>query len=169
MTSLLPMTRDPVIRYREEFWLPAAPAQVWAAIQQFDEYPVWWTWLHSFSAAQPGLLEGNVLRGTVQPPLPYRFHVLVRIVTCAPESGIAARVEGDVRGDAQLTLEPSGAGTSATVDWTLAMARGPIRFAAIIAYPAVRWAHDRVVESTVAAFCRRALGARSEEDSSRTR
>ena len=157
MTRLLPTSRDPVIDYRETFWFPAAPTQVWDAIERFDDFPTWWGWLRTFDVDRGGLVEGNRLRGTVQPPLPYRFRVDVRLDRCERPRVVKAHVEGDLEGEAQLSLERAGVGTCATVDWSLAMAHGPIRAAALFAYPLVRWGHDRVVETTVEGFRRHAL------------
>jgi hypothetical protein len=157
VTTLLPRTRDPVIDYREAFWFPAAPAQMWDAMERFDEFPMWWGWLRAFHADDHRLVEGNLLRGTVQPPLPYRFGVEVRLGRCERPHAVEAQIAGDVHGRAHLSLEPSGAGTCVTIDWSLAMVRGPIRAAALVAYPLVRWGHDRVVESTVNGFRRHAV------------
>ena len=47
---------------------------------------------------------------------------------------------------------PGGHGTTASVGWSLEMRQLPMRVAARVAYPLLRWGHDRVVEATVRAF-----------------
>jgi carbon monoxide dehydrogenase subunit G len=161
VTGLPVRRRDPVIDYREEFLFPSTPDQVWEAIEQFDQFETWWSWLRTFRAERAGLVEGNVLHGSVAPPLTRRFRIDVRLGTCHRPCLVEAVVEGDLAGHARLALEPSGTGTCATVTWSLAMVRGPIRAAALVAYPVVRWAHDRVVETTVAGFRRHACNGTS--------
>ena len=158
--SPLPVAPEPVIDYQAAFWLPAAPREVWDTIERFDEFESWWPWLRTFHADRHGLVDGNVLHGTVVPPLPYRFHVTVRLVRCDRPQSIEATVSGDLRGTARLSLDASGDGTLAGVAWSLAMVRGPLRAAALVAYPLVRWGHDRVVDTTVAGFRQHALAIR---------
>ena len=59
-------------------------------------------------------------------------------------------------------LGPTGDGTVAEVAWTVEMMQRPMRLAARVAHPFLRWGHDRVVEATVAAM-RRHLAARSRQ------
>jgi hypothetical protein len=63
-------------------------------------------------------------------------------------------VSGDLRGDATLTFTPDGDGTEATVGWTIEMMQRPMRLAARLAHPLLRWGHDRVVQATVENFRR---------------
>lgn len=146
-----------VIDYTATFSLPARPEEVWDRIERFEQYETWWGWLDSFRAEREGLVDGNVLEGVVAPPLPFRLNVQVRLDRCDRPHHVDASVDGDIRGRASLSLEGSGAGTRAAVRWSLAMVRGPVRTAAFVAYPFVRWGHDRVVEMTVRGFRRRAL------------
>jgi hypothetical protein len=48
-------------------------------------------------------------------------------------------------------------GTRAQVAWSLRMHSAPLRVAARVAYPLMRWGHDRVVDMAVAGFRQRAL------------
>jgi dihydrofolate reductase len=49
------------------------------------------------------------------------------------------------------------AGTRVAVAWSLEMRSLPLRFAARVAYPLMRWGHDQVVEMAVAGFRLRAM------------
>jgi len=104
-------------------------------------------------------LPGNVLHGTVIPPVPYRLRLDVRPQRCDRPRLIEAMIGGDLRGQAALRLEAAGDGTRAEVAWSLRMHGAPLRVAAHVAYPLICWGHDRVVGMAVAGFSRRALPA----------
>jgi hypothetical protein len=123
--------REPAVNrvdYHETFWFPVTPGQLWAIVERFDLFEVWWGWLRDFRADQGGIVDGNVLHGTVVPPVPYR-----------------------------LRLEDANDGTRVAVAWSLEMRSAPLRVAARVAYPLMRWGHDRVVDMAVSGFRRRAL------------
>jgi hypothetical protein len=149
--------RDPVVDYAETYWFPVRPPELWGVLESFDRYELWWGWLRRLQVERDGLVDGNVLRATVAPPLPFRMSVTVRLDRCERPSLVDASVDGDLRGRAVLWLEPAGTGTQARIEWSLGMVRGPVRSAARVAYPVVRWGHDRVVEMAVEAFRRQAL------------
>lgn len=149
-----------VIDYQATFHLPAPPEEVWAAIERVDRFESWWSWLREFRVEGGGLVAGAVLCGVVVPPLPYRMRLRVAIRHCAPPQRIEAVVHGDLEGRARLSLEPDGGGTRAQVAWTIEMRQRPMRLAARIAHPVLRWGHDRVVHATVAGFRRQLLTGR---------
>jgi hypothetical protein len=143
-----------VIDYTGRFSFPVPPHQLWAAIERLDDFERWWGWLSEFEVTGSGLGEGTVLRGTVSPPVPYRIRIEVELHRCIPDQLIDARVRGDLSGNAQLRLQPDGNGTVVDVAWSLQMRERPMRIAARIAYPLLRWGHDRVVDGTVSSFRR---------------
>ncbi len=53
--------------------------------------------------------------------------------------------------------QEAGSGTRVAVAWSVEMRSAPLRVAARVAYPLMRWGHDRVVEMAVSGFRRRAL------------
>lgn len=139
------------------FWFPVPPAQLWATAGQFGLFQTWWSWLGEFRSDAPGLVEGNVLHGLVVPPVPYRLRLDIVLQRCEPPRLIEAAVDGDVRGPARLRLTEAGEGTLVTVAWSLQMRSAPLRAAALMAYPLLRWGHDRVLDQAVAGFRQRAL------------
>ena len=141
-----------VMDYTGRFGLAAPPTEVWAAMEQLDQFERWWGWLGNLRADGDGLTTGSVLQGTVDPPVPYRMRVAIALDRCVPGRLIDARVSGDLAGDAHLRLQPADEGTIADVAWSLEMRQRPMRVAARVAYPLLRWGHDRVVEATVAGF-----------------
>jgi hypothetical protein len=145
------------VDYHGEFWFPVPPSQLWETIERFEDFESWWAWLADFRADGIGLVSGNVLRGTVIPPVPYRLHLNVRLRRCDRPGLIEAAVGGDLSGRAVLRLEAAGQGTRAAVAWSVEMRSAPLRIAARVAYPLMRWGHDRVVDMAVSGFRRRAL------------
>jgi hypothetical protein len=135
------------IRYAGEFWFPVPVEDFWRTIEDFDSYQVWWTWLRDFRTDTAGLVDGNVLHGTVVPPLPYRFRLEVRLHSCERLSVTKATLAGDLAGDATMHFDEVQGGTRVRVEWTLVMASTPMRVAARVARPLVLWGHDRVVGS----------------------
>jgi uncharacterized protein YndB with AHSA1/START domain len=155
------MSGGAVVRFRHEYRFGVTPERLWETLGRFDLYPTWWAWLRDFAAtpSNAGLAVGTELRGTVVPPLPGRLSVRVVLNTCRPRELIEATVHGDVRGEASLHFAPLPEGTTVTADWTLRMAKSPLRLATLLAPPVARWAHDQVVAMAVAGFRRHALSA----------
>jgi carbon monoxide dehydrogenase subunit G len=147
-----------VMDYSGSFTFPVPPQDVWNAIGRLDQFERWWGWLDEFQVDGSGLDCGSVLSGVVSPPVPYRIGVEVHLERCEPCRLIDAFVRGDLEGDAHLRLDPYHGGSLAHVDWSLEMRQAPMRMAALIAYPLLRWGHDRVVDLTVSSFRRQLQG-----------
>jgi len=143
-----------VMDYTGRFAFPVTPAVLWSAMERFDQFEHWWGWLGDLQIEGDGLREGSRLVGTVAPPLPYRMSVQVELQRCDPGRSIDAAVRGDLSGPAHLLMYPTPAGTETEVSWSLEMLQLPMRMAARVAYPLLRWGHDRVVEATVNGFRR---------------
>jgi len=162
--SLQPVS-SAVIDYRGTFRFSVSPRVVWDALERTGEFDHWWAWLSEFHLTGAGLQSGSVLTGVVSPPVPYQMRVRVELEDCVRPCSIEAAVHGDLEGHASLRLLPqlspelsSGEGeasaTIVSVDWTIEMMQRPMRIAARVAYPLLRWGHDRVVDSTVSGFRR---------------
>ena len=145
------------IDYRGAFWFPVGTDDLWETIERFDQFESWWAWLRKFGADTDGLVAGNTLHGIVVPPVPYRLRLDVRLETCLRPHLVQATIDGDVRGSAVMRMEPVDDGTRVSVSWALDMVSPPLRVAARVAYPLMRWGHGRVVEMAVAGFRQNAL------------
>ncbi len=143
-----------VFDYRGRFTLAAPPPVVWGSIERGDRFESWWAWLREFRIEGGRLEDGAVLHGVVSPPVPYQMRIRVVLEQCTASSRIDATVHGDLEGNATLLLEPDGDGTEATVAWTIEMMQRPMRLAARVAHPVLRWGHDRVVDATVDGYRR---------------
>lgn len=150
-----------VIDYRGTFDFDLPPEAMWNALEHSERFEGWWGWLREFRLDGSGLEAGSTLCGLVSPPVPYEIRVSVLLDSCTRPQQIDASVSGDLEGDAHLHLEPRGTGTRADVAWTVEMRQRPMRMAARLAFPLLRWGHDRVVEATVNGF-RRNLAAGRE-------
>jgi hypothetical protein len=147
------------VDYHGDFWFPVPPDRLWAVIERFDLFESWWDWLREFRADGAGLTTGNALHGTVVPPVPYRLRLDIRLRRCARPRSVLAAVGGDLSGMAALRLEAADGGTQMAVAWSLEMRSVPLRVAARLAYPVLRWGHDQVVDMAVDGFRQRALTA----------
>jgi hypothetical protein len=143
-----------VFDYRGRFAFDVAPEVMWRSIEHSERFEGWWSWLAEFRIEGPGLVAGAVLHGVVSPPVPYTMRIRVVLDRCTRPSSIDATVHGDLEGHAHLVLEPTEQGTMAEVWWTVEMKQRPMRLAARVAHPLLRWGHDRVIESTVNGFRR---------------
>jgi carbon monoxide dehydrogenase subunit G len=149
------VARSPyLIEYRGRFAFDAPPEQVWRSIERTERFESWWAWLREFRLEGPRLEDGAVLHGLVSPPVPYQMRIRVVLDHCEAPRRIDATVHGDLEGRAGLRLQPVGEGTEAEVSWTIEMMQRPMRLAARLASPVLRWGHDRVVEATVMGYRR---------------
>jgi len=149
-----------VMEYEGAFYLDLPPEEVWTIISRTNRFEDWWSWLRELEVEGKALESGSVLRGVVVPPLPYRMRLEVVLVKSTRPHRIDAVVSGDLRGDASLTFTPDGDGTQAIIGWDIEMMQKPMRLAARLAHPLLRWGHDLVVHATVEGF-RRTLAAES--------
>lgn len=141
-----------VMDYAGQFRFAAPPADVWSAIERLDQFERWWGWLGNLQVEGAALDTGCILRCTVAPPVPYRMNIQVELCRCVPGRLIDAVVSGDLAGEGHLWLQPDGDQTLTDVSWSVEMLQRRMRVAARVAYPLLRWGHDRVVDATVRGF-----------------
>lgn len=125
-----------------------APDELWDRIASCERYPDWWPWLRSFDPST-GLTTGACWRCEVSPPLPYmvRFTVHIESIDRSRRGGrITASVAGDVRGGAELCIDPDGSGATARLRSALEPANPLLRGVGRVARPAIEWGHDWVLD-----------------------
>ena len=144
-----------MITYQRGFAFAVTPDELWARIEETDEFERWWPWLSDLRVEGDGLATGTVLSGVVAPPLPYRMRIRVELDRCDPPHAVDATVGGDLTGEARLRLQPTAEGTRAEVAWDIEMRQPAMRLADRFGHPLLQWGHDRVVAITVAGFRRR--------------
>lgn len=146
---------SPIITYRHGYGFGLPPDRLWQQLEQVDQFERWWPWLTDFEIDAGGLSTGSVLRGVVNPPLPYRMRLRIEVVECERPHAVTATIGGDLVGDSQLRFRPDGEGTWVDAAWTVEMRQPAMRLASRVGRPLLQWGHDRVVEMTVAGFRRR--------------
>jgi uncharacterized protein YndB with AHSA1/START domain len=152
------MSHRPVINYQHSYEFPLPPEGIWDALEEVDQFALWWPWLEDFRLEGDSLATGTVLHGVVAPPLPYRMHLQIELTRCKKPGIIEALVHRDLEGEASIALCSQGVGTHVEVAWTVEMMQRPMRLADRMAHPVLKRGHDRVVENTVAEFRRRLSG-----------
>ena len=136
-------------------WVFAAePDEFFATVCRTDEFTQWWGWLRRCEI--DGVYRGACAHCVIQAPLPYALRLTIAIEAVEAGALIATQVTGDLRGPARLEIAPHADGCTARLVWSLELCDPVLRNVAILARPAMVWAHDRVVAAGVADFERRA-------------
>jgi hypothetical protein len=135
-----------------------SPERFWETVRRTERYPEWWGWLREFEA--DNLDEGAWAHCVIQAPLPYSLRLAIHVERLVPAALVAVLVTGDLEGPARLELAPHSGGCAARLTWSLELREPWLRRLAVVARPAMAWAHDRVVEVGAREFERRALDGR---------
>ena len=96
----------------------------------------------------------------IQAPLPYQLRCTVRVTDAVTDERLVTVVDGDLYGPARLELSPTADGCDARLVWELDLRAPLLRSMAVVARPAMAWAHDRIVERGLVQFEGHALRAR---------
>ena len=149
-------------RFDRSWHFGVTPGDLWTTLAHTDRYRGWWPWLREFvvDGAGPALTTGAVAHVVIQAPLPYQLHCTVRVLDAVTEERLVTVVEGDLRGPARLELVPVADGTEARLVWELDLQAPLLRSFAVVARPAMAWAHDRIVERGLEQFEGHALQER---------
>jgi hypothetical protein len=131
----------------------SAPDEFFATVCRTDEFTGWWSWLRRCEV--DGVHRGARAFCVIQAPLPYALRLTITIEAVEADALIATHVTGDLEGPARLEIAPHADGCTARLVWSLELRDPVLRNLAIIARPAMVWAHDRVVAAGVADFERR--------------
>jgi uncharacterized protein YndB with AHSA1/START domain len=145
-------------RFDRSWVFPADLDGVWEALTATDDYPRWWPWLRALDV--DGFAPGATARCVIRGPLPYTLRCTVHVLDMVPRERVVSEISGDLHGPARLDLTGNGAGCSARLSWSLELRAAPLRRLAVVARPAMQWAHDYVVSSGVDSFRRQALDGR---------
>jgi hypothetical protein len=133
------------------------PDQLWKTLAHTDQYRSWWPWLREFDVDGGGLITGSTAELVIQAPLPYQLRCTISVDDAVVAESLVTYVTGDLDGPARLELRPTGQGTAARLAWTLNVRSSLLRPFATVARPALKWAHDRIVERGLEQFEQRAL------------
>ncbi|MCZ7531134.1 MAG: SRPBCC family protein [Acidimicrobiia bacterium] len=147
------------------FEVDATPQLCWDALTRTDEYTDWWPWLRELDT-DGGLEAGAVAHGVIKAPLPYTLEVDITVAHVEPSRRLDARISGDLAGPAALELNEHPDGTGIRITWDLELRAPLLRSLATVARPVMLWAHDRIIETGFEQFCKRAIVAPVQGDTS---
>ena len=101
-------------RFVTEWRLGAPIEQVFAAIEDVDGWPEWWTMVRRVERVRPGgdNLVGAVNHLTFVGKLPYRLAFDMEVTRHEPPTALSGHATGELEGDGEWTLREDG-------DWTL--------------------------------------------------
>jgi uncharacterized protein YndB with AHSA1/START domain len=134
---------------------PVPPELLWSVLDRTDLYPTWWSWLRELDT--DGFATGSTAHCLIQSPLPYALRCSIHVDEMSPPDLVVTSVTGDLRGPARLEVQRAPDGCTARLVWSLTPGNAMFRRLAVVARPAMLWAHDRVVATGVEQFRRRAL------------
>lgn len=137
------------------YQLPVPPERVWQALQQVDDYRVWWPWLRHFDAA--ALAAGEVWHCRVHPPLPYRVRFAVVLEEVRAPGLLEASITGNVLGRARIEISEHAVGSEARLVSSLRPSQGFLKLMTRMAGPVARFGHDWVLDRGAEQFIARAL------------
>lgn len=137
------------------------PAEFWAIVDRTDTYTEWWSWLRDFDC--DGLFDGAQAECVIRTPLPYSLQLSIAVTESAPAEFINTRISGDLDGDARLEITPIDDGCCVRLMFSLELRDNVLRHLARVARPTLVWAHDRVIDTGLREFERRALTGRQPE------
>lgn len=128
---------------------------MWAALTRVDQYREWWPWLRALDA--DCLAVGERWSCIVQPPLPYRLRFTLTLTSVTAPELVAAEIDGDITGSAQVALAPLATGCELRLTSSLAAIGSVLRLVTRRARPVAVWGHDRVLDTGVEQFRSRGL------------
>ena len=117
--------------------------RLWDAVSDTSRFPEWFPWLEADHLGP--LTPGTVARFRVDPPLPYRLHLVVTVLDVQDAALVDTAVTGDLQGPARLEVAPDGDGATARLCWTLEVRRAALVVLERVARPVMVWGHDAVV------------------------
>jgi len=132
------------------YHLPMSPWAVWDEVSKLDDFRTWWPWLRHFEGTR--LVEDDVWRCTVRPPLPYAVRFEVSLDEVRPPSSVRASLAGDVVGEARLSITSAEEGSEVRLVSSLEPGNGLLRALARVAAPVARYGHDWVFDTGARQF-----------------
>lgn len=140
----------------ETFTLP--PDELWDEITDAHRFERWWSWLRDLHLEPDRVATGSTLTFTIVSPLPYQMHCVVDFVDVVAHERIQTLVAGDLRGWANLSIEPVDEGSRIVLEWELEPTQMPMRLLVRAARPLIMRTKDWAIDLALNSF-RRNVGA----------
>ncbi|WP_217239654.1 SRPBCC family protein [Streptomyces sp. AC555_RSS877] len=124
-------------RFHSRWHLPAAPAVVYRALEQVEEYPHWWRQVREVSRT-----DGTTAVVRIRSLLPYGLTFTAREVRRDPGAGVLEiAVSGDIDGWARWTITADGTGSLARYEQEVHVNKPLLRRLAVPGRPVFRANH----------------------------
>ncbi len=120
---------------------------VWPIIRDVSAYPRWWKEFVEARKRNDVDGVGAVVWVHVKAALPYHMYFEVEAVREEPPRVAAVRVQGDLNGSMQWTLEADGQGTRLTFEETVATGKALLTLLAPLFKPLFAWNHTVMMRS----------------------
>jgi uncharacterized protein YndB with AHSA1/START domain len=127
-----------------------SPERVWAALTDVASYGRWWPWLEELRGDRPRV--GAELSATIRAPARYLVRYVVHFTQVDRPRRLAAEVQGDLGGWAEVGLEPDGSGSRVTFRSRLAPRRPLLRALAVVVESVLVQGHDRIMDRGIGQF-----------------
>lgn len=142
--------------FSSEWHIAAPPEDVYAALADVAAYPGWW---HQVRSAR--WLDDRSGELTCRSLLPYDVtFVIEREIEDPVQRVLRGRLTGDLNGESQWTVTANAAGSVAVFDEDVAVGKGLLRAAGLLARPALKFNHALMMRSGEAGL-RRLLEGRA--------
>ena len=129
--------------FRSEWHLDASPERVYAALVDVAAYPTWWPEVRSAKELSD---HSGELR--CRSMLPYDLVFIIdREVEDPANRVLRAHVSGDLIGTSQWTITTNDSGCVAVFDEDVRVGKAAVRAAGLLARPALKFNHDRMMRS----------------------
>jgi hypothetical protein len=126
--------------FASDWWLPHAPVEVHAALEDVEHYPSWWPQV--VACLKLGEDEGVVL---CRSALPYTLELHVSLLRRTPEV-LESRVCGDLDGWVRWRVAPEGDGCRVHFEQSVVVRGRLLALGSYVARPLLNWNHHVMLE-----------------------
>jgi hypothetical protein len=148
------VTSPYAVRHDGQELFRLAPDDLWPEITDVHRFERWWSWLRDANLEPDEVLTGSVLDFAIVSPLPYKLRCTVEFTHVEVGEKIEASVTGDLKGWAELEIEPHEDGSMVFLSWELEPTQTPMRILVRAARPLIVRTKDWAVDIAVGSFRR---------------
>lgn len=148
------MSSPYAVRHDGEEQFDLSPDELWPEITDVHRFERWWSWLREARLEPNEVAPGSVLTFAIVSPLPYKLRCRVEFLEVVPGRTIETRVTGDLKGWANLEIEPDGNGSRLWLRWELEPTQTPMRVLVRAARPLIVRTKDWAIDIAVRSFRR---------------
>ncbi len=135
-------------RFGHAWNAPASMADVYAVLYELVDYPAWWPYLKEATK-----LDEDHVTVRAHAALPYSLYMTMRRLRADPEAGVLeTRIEGDLRGWARWTIEPTATGTHISFEEEVVLNKPMLRAVEALIWPLYCVNHDLTVRGAARLF-----------------